>query len=58
MSDKWEDKGPNNSIYNFVPLPGGTEHQVRNTETGEYRDVMVYDNQTTGEAIEKGQFRD
>jgi hypothetical protein len=31
---------------------------VRNTETGEYREVSVGNEQTVGEAVENGQFTD
>ncbi|XCN74809.1 MAG: hypothetical protein Q3M24_08725 [Candidatus Electrothrix aestuarii] len=55
MSDKWEKFG-NNTRFSDI-LPGGHEHDyVRNTETGEAKEV--YHSGDIGEAIENGQFTD
>jgi hypothetical protein len=62
MMGKWEDKGRSTTdLGNWPPfewLPGGHEHNVRNTETGETRTVHVHDGQDVGEAVAEGQFTD
>jgi hypothetical protein len=59
MSDKWRDHGFSGDAGNYFPwVPGGTEHVVENTETGEYRTVHVHDDQDVGDAIANGQFTD
>jgi hypothetical protein len=61
MSDKWKDKGWTNDSGNqplVSMLPGGHEHNIQNSETGEWRTIRVDDGQTVGEAIENGQFTD
>jgi hypothetical protein len=50
--DKWEEVGPSDGLGTFIPGPSHTI--VRNTETGEAREV--YHSGDVGEAIEKGQF--
>jgi hypothetical protein len=53
MSDKWEEVGPGDGLLGaFIPGPSHTI--VRNTETGEAREV--YHSGDLGEAIENGQF--
>jgi hypothetical protein len=69
MNDKWEDKGESGGVADQIistVTGGGGERgglvgdsrNVVNTETGEERVVDRGYGQTTGEAIEKGQFRD
>lgn len=56
MSDNWEHKGSAEGLGSLIP---GPRHEwVQNTETGEDREVYVGSNQTVGEAIANGQFRD
>jgi hypothetical protein len=56
-SDKWEKVGPSGGIMDLIiPL---TRHEiVRNTETGKAKEICIGLGETTGEAIEKGQFTD
>lgn len=63
MSDKWEHAGPGGNAFDavFDTLGGsllGTKECVRDTETGEFREVFVSPGQTVGEAIANGQFTD
>lgn len=56
MSGQWESVGPSDGLGAFIP---GPSHEiVVNTDTGEAREVYVGSGQTTGEAIENGQFTD
>lgn len=50
--DKWEEVGPSDGLGAFIPGPRHTI--VRNTETGEAREVYHYGD--VGEAIANGQF--
>ncbi len=57
----WKDHGWTNDAGNwpfFDQLPGGHEHSVENTETGEFREVQVHDGQDVGEAIANAQWTD
>lgn len=59
-SDEWVDRGLTNAGANMPflnLLPGGSEHNVENKRTGEWRKVWVNDGQTVGEAIANGQWR-
>ena len=57
MSDKWKDAGSDeNLISQFIPGPEW--RVVENIETGEVRQIEIYDGQTIGEAVANGQFRD
>lgn len=69
MGDKWRDAGQGGGIVENVVdniFGGGGEKGgllgdtkvVQDKETGEYREVYRGFGQTTGEAIEKGQFKD
>jgi len=69
MGGEWKDIGPGGShagqIIDEIAGGGGEEggvlgdtRAIENTETGERREVDRGYGQTTGEAIEKGQFRD
>jgi len=52
--DKWEEVGLCNGLGAFIPGPSHTI--VRNTETGEAKEV--YHSGDVGEAIANGQFTD
>ena len=56
MGNRYEDKGLSNRAYNWVPLPGGKEHVIKDRETGKYGRVHVNDGQSTGNAVSKGQW--
>lgn len=63
MADKWEDAGGNPYGLDIVgaaldTLAGDDRVTVKNTETGEFREVEVHTShgQTLGEAIAEGQF--
>ncbi len=63
MANKWEHTGPGGHILDRVidtVTLGvlGTKEVVRNTETGEYREVYVGHDQKVGDAVAKGQFID
>jgi hypothetical protein len=56
---QWKDLGLSNHPGNLPIislLPGGHERFVKNLETGELRKLYVYDNQSVGDAIAKGQW--
>lgn len=62
--DKWEDQGVCSSpaeslgggIMNIFTLGLGSSstHRVKNTETGEIREISVSSSETVGEAIARG----
>lgn len=54
--DRYEDKGLSNRAYNWVPLPGGTEHVVKDNEKGTDGRIHVHDDQKSGDAIKNGQW--
>ena len=58
MSDKWKEIGPTGGVIGGLlsSLDGVTEVLVEN-ESGEQRIVYVGPNETTGEAIAKGDFK-
>ena len=60
MSEKWEHKGNADGPLGW--LAGGCgyvrDELVENTETGEQRTVFTVGDQTVGEAIAEGQFKD
>ncbi len=63
MADKWSDKGAGGNALTqvadaFTNKVFGDHRCVQNEETGEYREVYRGSGQTTGEAVEKGQFTD
>ena len=63
MSDKWKDVGPGGNAAEqiadaFTGKVLGDKRTVQNTETGEYREVYRGHDQSTGEAVSKGQFTD
>lgn len=55
MSGKWKEIGSGDGMLGSL-IPGVHYRVVENIETGEIRKVYVGISQTTGEAIEKGQF--
>lgn len=57
MSRNWEHVGSNEDVFSSF-IPGPTEEIVRNTETGEERIVIVGADETVGEAIAEGRFKD
>jgi hypothetical protein len=68
MPKKWKDAGQGGNLVEQIVdnvAGGGGEkggvlgdtRVVQDTETGEYREVFRGPEQTTGEAIEKGQFK-
>lgn len=59
MSGKWEDKGSAEGLLGDAigGLFGVHEHLVQNTETGQTRTVYVGKDETVGEAISNGQFK-
>lgn len=64
MSDKWEDRGRTVEDGVMRLMTGGLwsrlgeTHDVKNTETGETREIDINRGQSLGEAIAKGQFRE
>jgi hypothetical protein len=54
--DKWEEVGPGGGLGDILPGPMHTI--VRNTETGEAREVYHDSGQDVGDAIAQGQFTD
>jgi len=57
MTDRWKDAGPGGDIFDaLMSVDGGEKRTIQDTRTGEYREVYRGPGQTTGEAIEKGQF--
>jgi len=59
MGNDWEDKGSAEGIIGQAvgSVLGMHDRLVENTKTGETKTVYVNDNQTTGDAIAKGQFK-
>lgn len=55
--DKWEHVGPSDGVLGSI-IPGPVHDIVRNTETGEAREVYHWSDQDVGDAISKGQFTD
>lgn len=63
MSDNWKHEGTGGNLISQTvdALTGGvlgTTESVRNTQTGEVKEVFVNRDQSVGEAVEKGQFTD
>lgn len=57
MGDNWKHTGSDENIISAF-IPGPDWERVENTETGDVGTVYVGNNQTVGEAIEKGQWRE
>lgn len=65
MSEHWKDHGASDPIadalFNVATFGLGTQmpttHTVQDTDTGEYREVIVGHGQDVGDAIANGQFK-